>query len=92
MKKIFPIILLFSSFAFCQSLTSNIDLYRSNIVVKPVNDKLQVNTFIEIYNRNLQFVKVENGFESSYELKITIIDNDGDKIGEETISEKIIVK
>ena len=91
MKKIFPIILLFSSLAFCQSLTSNIDLYRSNIVVKPVNDKLQVNTFIEIYNRNLQFVKVENGFESSYELKITIIDSDGDKIGEETISEKIIV-
>ena len=65
MKKIFPIILLFSSLAFCQSLTSNIDLYRSNIVVKPVNDKLQVNTFIEIYNRNLQFVKVENGFELS---------------------------
>ena len=74
MKKLFPIILLFSSFIFCQSLTSNIDLYKSNIIIIPKDNQLEVKTYVEIFNRNLQFVKFQDGFKSSYELKIAIID------------------
>jgi len=91
MKKLFPIILLFSSFITCQSLTSNIDLYKSNIVIIPKDNQLEVKTYVEIFNRNLQFVKFQDGFKSSYELKIAIIDEDGNRIKEETVSEEIIV-
>ena len=91
MKKLFPIILLFSSFIFCQSLTSNIDLYKSNIIIIPKDNQLEVKTYVEIFNRNLQFVKFQDGFKSSYELKIAIIDEDGNRIKEETVSEEIIV-
>tara|TARA_Y100000768_G_scaffold388867_1_gene388083 strand:+ start:750 stop:1973 length:1224 start_codon:yes stop_codon:yes gene_type:complete len=91
MKKLFPIILLFSSSIICQSLTSNIDLYKSNIVIIPKDNQLEVKTYVEIFNRNLQFVKFQDGFKSSYELKITIIDEDGNRIKEETLSEEIFV-
>jgi len=84
------ILLLFTANA--QSVNSNVNMFKTNVVVKPLNNNLEVITYVEIYNRNLQFLKKENFFESSFDLDISIISKNGNKIAEKSFSDSIKVK
>ena len=61
MKKNILFILL-TALLSAQSINSNVNSYKTNVVVRPSNDNLEVITYVEIYNRNLQFLKKYNKF------------------------------
>tara|TARA_B100000902_G_C27314951_1_gene920697 strand:+ start:2685 stop:3905 length:1221 start_codon:yes stop_codon:yes gene_type:complete len=91
MKNLLLIILL-SAFVTAQDTVSNVNSYNTNVVVRPVNDEIEVITFVEIFNRNLQFIKIEEGFESSFEVTVSLVSKDSNKLFKTTFSDSINVK
>ncbi len=75
-----------------QSINSNVNMFKTNVVVKPLKNNLEVVAYVEIYNRNLQFLKKEINFESSFDLNISIISKNGNRIAEKSLSDTIRVK
>ena len=86
------LIILFTTLVGAQGINSNINSYKTNIVLRPSENSMEVITFVEIFNRNLQFLKKDNYFESSYNLNISLISQDGSKIDEKSFSETIVVE
>ena len=91
MKKNILFILL-TALLSAQSINSNVNSYKTNVVVRPINDNLEVITYVEIYNRNLQFLKNDVFFESSFDFNISIISKDGSKLAEKSFSDTISVE
>ena len=85
------LIILFSTLVGAQGINSNINSYKTNVVLRPSENSMEVITFVEIFNRNLQFLKKNTNFESSFELNISLISKDGDRIDEKSFSETIKV-
>lgn len=90
MKNLLKLILL-SAFIIAQDIGSNINSFNTNVVIRPANDNLEVITYIEIFNRNLQFIKVEDGFRSSFEVTVSLVSEDSNKLFKETFSDSINV-
>ena len=86
------LIILFTTLVGAQGINSNINSYKTNVVLRPSENSMEVITFVEIFNRNLQFLKKDNFFESSYNLNISLISEDGSKIDEKSFSETIVVE
>ena len=86
------LILLFATLIGAQGINSNINSYKTNVVLRPSENNIEVIAFVEIFNRNLQFLKKGSNFESSYDLNISIISEDGSKIDEKSFSETIVVE
>ena len=84
--------ILFTAFLSAQSINSNVNSFKANVVIRPSNDNLEVITYVEIFNRNLQFLKNDIFFESSYDLSISIISKDGSKLAEKSLSDTISVE
>ena len=85
------ITILFLSIIGAQGINSNINSFNTNVVLRPSESNIEVITFVEIFNRNLQFLKKDISFESSFELNISLISKDGDRIDEKSFSETIKV-
>ena len=85
------IITLFLSLIGAQGINSNIKSFNTNVVLRPTEGNIEVIAFVEIFNRNLQFLKKDINFESSFELNISLISKDGDRIDEKSFSETIKV-
>lgn len=85
------LILLFTTLVGAQGINSNINSFKTNVVLRPSDNNIEVIAFVEIFNRNLQFLKKDSNFESSYNLNISIISEDGSKIDEKSFSETIVV-
>jgi len=85
------ITILFLSIIGAQGINSNINSFNTNVVLRPTENNIEVITFVEIFNRNLQFLKKDINFESSFELNISLISKDGDRIDEKSFSETIKV-
>ena len=64
----------------------------SAFLLRPSENNIEVIAFVEVFNRNLQFLKKETNFESSYDLNISLISEDGSKIDEKSFSETIVVE
>ena len=86
------LIILFATIVGAQGINSNINSYKTNVVLRPSENGVEVITFVEIFNRNLQFLKKDNYFESSYNLNISLISEDGSKIDEKSFSDTIVVE
>ena len=86
------LILLFTTLVGAQGINSNINSFKTNVVLRPSENNIEVIAFVEIFNRNLQFLKKDSNFESSYDLNISIISEDGSKIDEKSFSETIVVE
>ena len=86
------LILLFTTLVGAQGINSNINSFKTNVVLRPSENNIEVIAFVEIFNRNLQFLKKDSNFESSYDLNISIISKDGSKIDEKSFSETIVVE
>ena len=86
------LILLFTTLVGAQGINSNINSFKTNVVLRPSENNIEVIAFVEIFNRNLQFLKKDSNFESSYDLNISIISDDGSKIDEKSFSETILVE
>ena len=86
------LIILFTTLVGAQGINSNINSYKTNVILRPSENSMEVITFVEIFNRNLQFLKKDNYFESSYNLNISLISEDGSKIDEKSFSETIVVE
>ena len=71
MKKNILLIILIA-FINAQSINSNVNSYKTNVVVRPVDQSLEVIAYVEIYNKNLQFLKKDTHFESSFDLNISV--------------------
>lgn len=84
--------ILFTAFLSAQSINSNVNSFKANVVIRPSNDNIEVITYVEIFNRNLQFLKNDIFFESSYDLSISIISKDGSKLAEKSFSDTISVE
>jgi GWxTD domain-containing protein len=91
MKKNILLIILIT-FINAQSINSNVNSYKTNVVVRPVDQSLEVIAYVEIYNKNLQFLKKDTHFESSFDLNISVISKDGSKIADKSFSDIIKVK
>ena len=85
------LIILFTAQVAAQGINSNINSFKTNVVLRPSDNNIEVITFVEIFNRNLQFLKKDTNFESSYNLNIFLISEDGSKIEEKSFSETIVV-
>ena len=86
------LILLFTTLVGAQGINSNINSFKTNVVLRPSENNIEVIAFVEIFNRNLQFLKKDYNFEASYDLNISIISEDGSKIDEKSFSETIVVE
>ena len=86
------LILLFTALVGAQGINSNINSFKTNVVLRPSENNIEVIAFVEIFNRNLQFLKKDTNFESSYDLNISLISEDGSKIDEKSFSETIVVE
>ena len=86
------LIILFASIIGAQGINSNINSYKTNVILRPSDENIEVIAFVEIFNRNLQFLKKDIYFESAYDLSISLISKDGSKIDEQSFSESIIVE
>ena len=86
------LIILFITLVGAQGINSNINSFKTNVVLRPSENNIEVIAFVEIFNRNLQFLKKDSNFESSYDLNISIISEDGSKIDEKSFSETIVVE
>ena len=86
------LILLFTTLVGAQGINSNINSFKTNVVLRPSENNIEVIAFVEIFNRNLQFLKKGTNFESSYDLNISLISEDGSKIDEKSFSETIVVE
>ena len=86
------LILLFTTLVGAQGINSNINSFKTNVVLRPSDNNIEVIAFVEIFNRNLQFLKKDTNFESSYDLNISLISEDGSKIDEKSFSETIVGK
>ena len=62
------LIILFTAQVVAQGINSNINSFKTNVVLRPSDNNIEVITFVEIFNRNLQFLKKDTNFESSYNL------------------------
>ena len=51
------LILLFATLIGAQGINSNINSYKTNVVLRPSDNSMEVIAFVEIFNRNLQFLK-----------------------------------
>ena len=51
------ITILFLSIVGAQGINSNINSFNTNVVLRPTENNIEVITFVEIFNRNLQFLK-----------------------------------
>ena len=91
MRKNF-LLFLFISLINAQGINSNINSFKTNVILKPTSDSIEVITYVEIFNKNLQFLKKDIYFESSYDLNISVITKDGSKIDEKSFSESITVE
>ena len=80
------LIILFTAQVAAQGINSNINSFKTNVVLRPSDNNIEVITFVEIFNRNLQFLKKDTNFESSYNLNIFLISEDGSKIEEKSFS------
>ena len=87
MKKSIMIIL-FTAVVTAQGINSNINSFKTNVVLRPSDNNIEVIAFVEIFNRNLQFLKKDSNFESSYDLNISLVSEDGNKIDEKSFSEE----
>ncbi|GIR18820.1 MAG: hypothetical protein CM15mP33_03420 [Candidatus Neomarinimicrobiota bacterium] len=86
------LILLFTTLVGAQGINSNINSFKTNVVLRPSENNIEVIAFVEIFNRNLQFLKKDTNFESSYDLNISLISEDGSRIDEKSFSETIVVE
>jgi len=86
------LIILLTSFVSAQSINSNVNSYKTNVVIRPSNDSLEIITYVEIYNKNLQFLKKDIFFESSFDFNISIISKNGSKLAEKSFSDTIAVE
>ena len=86
------LIILFITLVGAQGINSNINSYKTNVVLRPSKNSVEVIAFVEIFNRNLQFLKKDINFQSSYDLNISIISDEGSKIDEKSFSETIVVE
>ncbi len=86
------LIILFITLVGAQGINSNINSYKTNVTLRPFENGIEVIAFVEIFNRNLQFLKKDTKFESSYNLNISLISEDGSKIDEKSFSETIVVE
>ena len=86
------LILLFTTLVGAQGINSNINSFKTNVVLRPSENNIEVIAFVEIFNRNLQFLKKDTNFESSYDLNISLISENGSKIDEKSFSETIVVE
>ena len=50
------LIILFASVIGAQGINSNINSYKTNVVLRPSDENVEVIAFVEIFNRNLQFL------------------------------------
>jgi len=91
MKKNF-LFIIFISLINAQGLKSNINSFKTDVILRPSSDSIEVITYVEIFNKNLQFLKKDIVFESSYDLSISIISKNGNKIDEKSFSDSIIVE
>ena len=85
------IIIILTTFIAAQGINSNINSFKTNVVLRPFDDKIEVITYVEIFNKNLQFLKKDIYFESSYDLNISLISEDGSKIEDKSFQESIEV-
>ena len=69
MRKNF-LLFLFISLINAQGINSNINSFKTNVILKPTSDSIEVITYVEIFNKNLQFLKKDIYFESSYDLSL----------------------
>ena len=67
-------------------------LFQNKCSLEALENNIEVIAFVEIFNRNLQFLKKDTNFESSYDLNISLISEDGSKIDEKSFSETIVVE
>ena len=81
------LIILLTAFVSAQSINSNVNSYKTNVVIRPSNDSLEIVTYVEIYNKNLQFLKKDIFFESSFDFNISIISKNGSKLAEKSFSD-----
>ena len=51
------LIILFASIIGAQGINSNINSYKTNVILRPSDENIEVIAFVEIFNRNLQFLK-----------------------------------
>lgn len=86
------LIILLTAFVSAQSINSNVNSYKTNVVIRPSNDSLEIVTYVEIYNKNLQFLKKDILFESSFDFNISIISKNGSKLAEKSFSDTIAVE
>ena len=86
------LIILFATFVGAQGINSNINSYKTNVVLRPFDNSMEVIAFVEIFNSNLQFLKKEIDFQSSYDLNISLTSEEGRKIDEKSFSETIVVE
>ena len=86
------LIILFSTLVGAQGINSNINSFKTNVVLRPSDNGVEVIAFVEIFNRNLQFLKKDINFQSSYDLNIALISEEGSKIDEKSFSETIVVE
>lgn len=86
------LIILFATFVGAQGINSNINSYKTNVVLRPFDNSMEVIAFVEIFNSNLQFLKKETDFQSSYDLNISLTSEEGRKIDEKSFSETIVVE
>ena len=61
------LIIFFISLINAQGINSNINSFKTNVILRPAPDSVEVITYVEIFNKNLQFLKKDIYFESSYE-------------------------
>ena len=59
------LIILFTTLVGAQGINSTINSYKTNIVLRPSQNSIEVIAFVEIFNSNLQFLKKDTNFESS---------------------------
>ncbi len=71
--------------------TTNVEQF--HITVSPMADEekdgILLNTYIMIPSYALQFVKVKEGFQSSFEVRIILLDEDGEQISTKLISQTL---
>lgn len=69
--------------------TSNVEQF--HITIAPVadenSDKIILNTYVMIPSYALQFIKVEGGFQSQFEARILLLDEEGQQIATKSISQ-----
>ncbi len=69
--------------------TSNVEQFHITITPMADKDGILLNTYIMIPSYALQFVKVNEGFQSKFETRILLLDDDGHQINTKSISQTL---